>query len=61
VTGLEPLFDLEADPREEHDLALAVGSRSQAELDKRLDLWRKQLAQVLSGRPEGFVGAFIDR
>ena len=56
-TGLERLFDLEADPREEHDLALAAGSRSPAELDKLLGPWREQLVQVLTGWPEGFVAA----
>jgi arylsulfatase A-like enzyme len=46
--GSEHLFDLEADPREEHDLVDAPAHRP------TLQTWRATLAQRLAGRPEGF-------
>lgn len=46
--GEELLFDLEADPQEEHDLAREPARRS------LLDQWRKRLIQRLADRPEGF-------
>jgi arylsulfatase A-like enzyme len=46
-TGRELLFDLEQDPREEHDLA-----GSEAALLARL---RQSLVRELANRPEGFV------
>lgn len=42
--GSEQLFNLDNDPREEHDL-----SRTAA-----MELWRKRLVKRLAGRPEGF-------
>jgi arylsulfatase A-like enzyme len=47
--GTEQLFDLAADPREEHDLA-----RDPAQKDT-LDVWRDHLIGILSDRPEGFT------
>jgi arylsulfatase len=47
VQGDELLFDLEADPDEEHDLS--------AERPEELARWRGRLADELDGRPEGFV------
>ena len=47
--GREQLFDLDKDPREEHDLA---SDPSQATNVKR---WRERLIQRLAGRPEGFT------
>lgn len=47
--GREHLFDLEADPQEEHDLSV---DPDQAE---RLAEWRKLLAARLASRPEGFT------
>jgi len=46
--GSEQLFDLEADPHEEHDLAR---DESQREL---LGTWRTRMVQRLAERPEGF-------
>ena len=46
--GAEQLFDLEADPREEHDLANDTAHR---ELTGQ---WRARLVARLAGRPEGF-------
>ena len=48
-TGREHLFDLDADPRELHDLAL------DADAEARLAPWRERLVDVLRGRPEGCV------
>ena len=48
-TGREHLFDLDADPRELHDLALDEGAEA------RLAPWRERLVDVLRGRPEGCV------
>jgi arylsulfatase A-like enzyme len=48
-TGVEQYFDLEADPREMHDLA--------ADPDRADEVagWRGRLVEELEGRPEGFV------
>jgi len=46
--GAEQLFDLEADPREEHELSKDP-SRGAA-----LTQWRARLVARLAGRPEGF-------
>ncbi|MCH5375805.1 MAG: sulfatase-like hydrolase/transferase, partial [Planctomycetes bacterium] len=46
--GKEHLFDLDRDPREEHDLSTEVGCR------ESLEQWRGRLVQRLAGRPEGF-------
>ncbi len=48
VNGQEQLFDLEADPREEHDLAQVPDRQEQ------LAHWRERLVRRLAGRPEGF-------
>ncbi len=48
-TGLEHLFNLENDPQEECDLALADGAEAE------LQPWRKQLVEILEDRPEGCV------
>ena len=48
-SGREHLFDLDADPQEERDLALLPDGES------RLAPWRARLAEVLRDRPEGFV------
>ena len=48
-TGLEHLFNLENDPQEECDLALADGAEAE------LQPWRKQLVEILEDRPEGYV------
>jgi arylsulfatase A-like enzyme len=48
-TGEELLFDLEADPREQHNLAGTAGAAG------RLKVWREQLVERLHDRPEGFV------
>jgi arylsulfatase A-like enzyme len=47
VTGDELLFDLDADPDEEHDRS--------GERPEELAAWRGRLADRLAGRPEGFV------
>ncbi len=47
--GQEQFFDLEADPRELHDLA-ADPTRAD-----EIALWRGRLVAELEGRPEGFV------
>jgi arylsulfatase A-like enzyme len=47
--GREQLFDLQSDPQERHDLAVA-GSQA-AELGR----WRQALVAALQGREEGFV------
>lgn len=47
-TGREQLFDLNADPHEEHDLALE--STHGADIER----WRAVLIRRLAGRPEGF-------
>jgi arylsulfatase A-like enzyme len=49
LNGEEQLFDLEADPQEEHDLS-ADSSRQTT-----LREWRERLTQRLANRPEGFV------
>ncbi len=49
LDGGERLFDLEKDPREEHDLSL---------VDSRRDLlgkWRERMIHQLANRPEGFT------
>jgi arylsulfatase A-like enzyme len=46
--GSQQLFDLEADPHEEHDLAR---DESQREL---LNAWRTRMINRLADRPEGF-------
>lgn len=48
-TGREQLFDLQNDPDELHDLVC------EADADDRLKPWRRRLADVLAGRPEGFA------
>ncbi|GAA1718001.1 arylsulfatase [Isoptericola hypogeus] len=47
--GHEQLFDLGADPHEEHNLAHDPASRD------LLETWRGHLAEALEGREEGFV------
>lgn len=47
--GTEQLFDLQSDPREEHDLA-PVSTHAAALAD-----WRSRLIRELTGRPEGFT------
>jgi arylsulfatase A-like enzyme len=47
--GHEQLFDLDADPHEQHDLA-----RDPAAAD-RVARWRRVLVDELRGRPEGYV------
>lgn len=46
--GSEQLFDLERDPREEHDLARDPARSAE------VAVWRGRMVQQLSGRPEGF-------
>ena len=46
--GVERLFDLDSDPREEQDL---VADAAQRDL---LERWRGRLVQRLADRPEGF-------
>lgn len=46
--GREQLFDLEHDPREEHDLAAEPAQRA------TLEHWHALLVQRLASRPEGF-------
>jgi arylsulfatase A-like enzyme len=48
-TGEELLFDLQTDPREEHDLARTPGAAA------HLETWRGRLVERLRDRPEGFV------
>ncbi len=48
--GSEQLFDLEADPMEERDLALEPGDAYQ----ERVQQWRQRLIDRLEPRPEGF-------
>jgi arylsulfatase A-like enzyme len=45
LDGTEQLFDLDNDPREEHNLAK----------DPALPAWRQRLVARLAGRPEGFT------
>lgn len=52
--GTEQLFDLQADPREEHDLA-SVSSDSGSSHSPALAEWRARLIRELAGRPEGFT------
>lgn len=49
ATGQEQLFDLDADPREEHNLAAVAAGQPE------LLQWREKLIQRLAGRPEGFT------
>lgn len=53
--GREHLFDLNDDPREEHDLSQVATSRA------TLEEWRARLVKCLDRRPEGFVadGALV--
>jgi arylsulfatase len=46
--GTERLFDLDKDPREEHDLSVV------ADHHDLLEQWRERLVQRLANRPEGF-------
>jgi arylsulfatase A-like enzyme len=46
--GREQLFDLNSDPREEHDLSADAAHTA------TLEKWRTRLVQRLVGRPEGF-------
>ena len=46
--GSEQLFDLQGDPREEHNLAADPAQR------ETLEAWRARMVQRLAGRPEGF-------
>lgn len=48
LDGTEQWFDLEADPREEHDLA------AHKTVPHQTTYWRVQLAKRLASRPEGF-------
>ena len=57
LDGREQLFDLQADPRELHDLTRIPptdGAR-RASVDAALHRWRQRLIQVLRDRPEGFT------
>jgi hypothetical protein len=47
LDGTELLFDLDKDPREEHDLTRVVAQH------ETLERWRQRLVQRLAGRPEG--------
>jgi len=46
--GREQFFDLDADPRELHDLS------GDASASPRIARWRERMIQELAGRPEGF-------
>jgi arylsulfatase len=48
IDGVEHLFDLAKDPREEHDLAKVAAQSA------LVQQWRARLATQLAGRPEGF-------
>jgi arylsulfatase A-like enzyme len=48
LDGTEHLFDLDHDPREEHDLARVAAQR------ELLERWRSRLVQRLAARTEGF-------
>ena len=48
LDGTELLFNLDDDPREEHDLARLAGQRA------TLEGWRTRLVRRLAARPEGF-------
>lgn len=48
LEGTEQLFDLDSDPREEHDLARDASARP------ALEKWRAIMIQRLRARPEGF-------
>ena len=48
VDGTQQLFDLNKDPREEHDLSKDPAHRPV------LETWRARLAERLALRPEGF-------
>jgi arylsulfatase A-like enzyme len=48
LDGREHLFDLDADPQEEHDLSADPSERDS------LSKWRSMLVQRLASRPEGF-------
>ncbi len=47
-SGREQLFNIDKDPKEEHDLAKELSHRV------RLQMWRERLVKRLEGRPEGF-------
>jgi arylsulfatase len=49
LDGVEHLFDLSKDPREEHDLAKVASEQV------LLEQWRGRLIKELAGRPEGFT------
>lgn len=51
--GVEQLFDLAADPLEEHDLARQPSPQTK----ERLRHWRRALTEELKDREEGFVSA----
>jgi len=55
ASGREHLFNLDEDPREEHDLANVSAHRA------TLEGWRARLVKRLANRPEGFVadGALV--
>jgi arylsulfatase len=48
LDGSEHLFDLTAEPREEHDLAKVASRR------ELLEQWRARMVKQLANRPEGF-------
>ncbi len=48
LDGTEYLFDLDQDPREEHDLATVAAHRD------RSAEWHARMIKELAGRPEGF-------
>ena len=48
LDGTEHLFDLDKDPREEHDLAKVASERA------LLQQWRARMVKQLANRPEGF-------
>ncbi len=49
LDGREHLFNLDDDPREEHDLAAVSAQKA------TLEEWRARLVSRLAKRPEGFV------
>lgn len=49
LDGSEQLFDLDADPHEEYDLAQNPSHAAEC------NIWRQRLVQRLTDRPEGFV------
>ena len=48
LDGSEHFFDLDADPREEHDLSRIASPPEQ------VTTWRQRLIKLLASRPEGF-------